>query len=217
MEVSEARSEDRYRVQIRLEASFGSNEVVLVDVGEHGAQLQHPVPIKLGAIARLGFMLPASTQQVRVQGTIVWSRLATKADSAGRRNYFSGVRLDDPEETMKSVLARLNDANMLRLDNLSLDKKKKMQLEKEKARQQPGLKMVGQKPRIPDDVILLVRQTRNRLKDNPAESVKWYNRAKFSLDQSGVQIHQRDEVLAIWEYLERSVEIDIIARIISEG
>lgn len=217
MEVSEARSEDRYRVQIRLEASFGSNEVVLVDVGEHGAQLQHPAPIKLGAIARLGFMLPASSQQVRVQGTIVWSRLATKPDSAGRRHYYSGVRLDDPEEMMKGVLARLNDANMLRLDNLSLDKKRKTLLEKEKARQQPGLKMVGQKPRIPDDVILLVRQTRNRLKDNPAESVKWYNRAKFSLDQSGVQIHQRDEVLAIWEYLERSVEIDIIARIISEG
>jgi hypothetical protein len=110
----------------------------------------------------------------------------------------------------------MTEMNLLRLDTQSLEKKRKVLAEKEKARQHLGFKIVGQKPRIPDDVILLVRQTRGRLQDNPAEAVKWYNRAKFSLDQSGVQIHERDEVLAIWEYLERSVEIDIIARIIAE-
>ncbi|MGK2856400.1 MAG: PilZ domain-containing protein [Thermoanaerobaculia bacterium] len=217
MEVSEARSEDRYRVQMRLDASFGGSDVVLVDLGEHGAQVQHPVPIKLGAIARLIFTAPSTGQQVRVQGTIIWSRISAKPDAAGKRHYASGIRIDDPEESLKELIPRLVAANVLRLDNLSLDKKRKALLDKEKARQMPGFKMVGQKPRIPDDVILLVRQTRNRLKDNPAEAVKWYNRAKYSLDQSGVQIHQRDEVLAIWEYLERSIEIDIIARIISEG
>ena len=117
---------------------------------------------------------------------------------------------------MRPAIDRLVESSSIRLDNLSLEKKRKAMAEKEKARQQPGFKHVGQKPRITDDVILLVRQTRNRLKVNPAEAVKWYNRAKFSLDQSGVQIHQRDEVLAIWEYLERSVEIDIISRIINE-
>lgn len=217
MAVSEARSEERFRVQHRLDASFGTNEVVLVDLGEHGAQVQHPVPIKLGSIARMAFALPQSGQQVRVQGTIVWSRLSTKPDSSGKRHYYSGVRLDDPDEAMKGAIAQLNGLNVLRLDTLSLEKKQRALAEKEKARQHLGFKLVGQKPRIPDDVILLVRQTRDRLKDNPAEAVKWYNRAKFSLDRSGVQIHQRDEVLAIWEYLERSVEIDIITRVISEG
>ena len=190
---------------------------MLVDVGEHGAQVQHPSPIKLGAIARLTFVAPSTSQQIRVQGTIVWSRIATKPDTAGKRNYVSGVRLDDPDAMMKDAIVRMVDANVLRPDSLTLERKRKTLLEKERARLQPGFKLVGQRPRIPDDVILLVRQTRNRLTDNPAESVKWYNRAKFSLDQSGVQIHQRDEVLAIWEYLERSVEIEIIARIISEG
>lgn len=217
MEVSDARSEDRYRVQLRLEASFGGTDVVLVDLGEHGAQVLHPVPLKLGAIARLTFMAPPSNQQVRVHGTVVWSRMSAKPDAAGRRNYSSGIRIDDPDNSLPTLLPRMVEVNALRLDNLSLEKKRKVLLDKEKARQMPGLKMVGQRPRMPDDVILLVRQTRNRLQDNPAEAVKWYNRAKFSLDQSGVQIHQRDEVLAIWEYLERSIEIEIIARIISEG
>ncbi|MCM2316970.1 MAG: PilZ domain-containing protein, partial [Thermoanaerobaculia bacterium] len=150
METSEARSEERYRVQHRLEASFGANEVVLVDLGEHGAQLQHPVPIKLGAIARLSFALPQSSQQVRVQGTIVWSRLSTKPDAAGKRHYYSGVRLEDPEEAMKGVIAHLTQLNVLRPDTLSLEKKQKSLAEKERARQHLGFKLVGQKPRIPD-------------------------------------------------------------------
>jgi len=215
-DVSDTRSEDRYGVQHRLEATFGSIEVVVVDIGEHGAQVHHPVPIKLGSISRLSFVLPSSSQQVRVQGTLVWSRIAAKPDGAGGRNYRSGIRLDDTDGTMKPAIERMVTSSAIHLDNESLEKKRKALAEKGKARQQLGFKLVGQKPRIPDDVILLVRQTRNRLKDNPAEAVKWYNRAKFSLDQSGVQIHQRDEVLAIWEYLERSVEINIIARIIHE-
>ena len=107
-------------------------------------------------------------------------------------------------------------SNAVRPDRASLEKKRKMLVEKEKAKQHGGVKFMGQRMRIPDDVILLVKQTRSRLADNPAEAVKWYNRAKFSLDQSGVQIHAHDEVLAVWEYLERSVEIDIIMRIIEE-
>lgn len=215
-DVSDARSEDRYVLQIRLDATLGSGDVIVLDIGEHGAQLQHAEAIKLGAIARLSFALPGSSHQVRVPATVIWSKISTKTDSSGKRHYRSGIRLDDREGTMKPAIERLLEANLLRPDSLSLEKKRKALADKEKARQHPGFKLVGQKPRIPDDVILLVRQTRNRLKDNPEESVKWYNRAKFSLDQSGVQIHQRDEVLAIWEYLERSVEIDIITRIIAE-
>ncbi|MBI2214556.1 MAG: PilZ domain-containing protein [Acidobacteria bacterium] len=215
-DVADARTEDRYVAQTTLEGTFGSSEVAIVDIGEHGAQMRHPVPIKLGAIARLTFSVPTETRQVRAQGTVVWSKLATKADASGKRDFFSGLRLDDSDGVIKEAIERLVSTNALRPDRNSLEKKKRMLAEKEKARQHGGVKFIGQRMRIPDDVILLVRQTRARLADNPAESVKWYNRAKFSLDQSGVQIHAREDVLAIWEYLERSVEIDIISRIIEE-
>lgn len=215
--IADARSEDRYLAQAAIDGTFGANEVVIVDVGEHGAQLRHPLPLKLGTVAKLTFTLPRSGAQVRVQGTIVWSRLATKPDAAGRRDFFSGARIDDVEETMRQAIEQMLRSNAVRPDRSSLEKKRRMLLEKEKAKQHGGVKFMTQRMRIPDDVILLVRQTRARLADNPAEAVKWYNRAKFSLDQSGVQIHARDEVLAIWEYLERSVEIDIIVRIIEES
>lgn len=215
-DVADARTEDRYVAQVALDGTFGTNDVVVVDIGEHGAQVRHPVPIKLGAIARLTFTMPTGGQHIRAQATVVWSKLATKADAAGKRDFFSGMRLEDVDGAIKDAIRQLVASHALRPDRNSLEKKKRMLAEKEKAKQQGGVKFMGQRMRIPDDVILLVKQTRARLADNPAEAVKWYNRAKFSLDQSGVQIHARDEVLAIWEYLERSVEIDIISRIIEE-
>lgn len=216
-EVSDARSEHRYAAQVTMGGTFGPTEVTIVDIGEHGAQVRHPTPVKLGAIARLAFALPTGNEQVRILATVVWSRIATKPDTTGRRDFFTGMRLDDNEGSVKAAIELMLSSNALRADRTSLERKRRMLAEKEKAKQQGGVKFTGQRTRIPDDVILLVRQTRSRLADNPAEAVKWYNRAKFSLDQSGVQIHARDEVLMIWEYLERSVEIDIISRIIGEA
>jgi hypothetical protein len=216
LDVSDARSEDRYLTQVTLGGTLGPTDISVVDIGEHGAQVRHPTPVKLGAIARLAFALPAGHGEVRVQATVVWSRLAAKPDASGRRDFFTGLRLDDDEGAVKDAIEHLLRANALRPDRASLEKKRKMLAEKEKSKQHGGVKFMGQRMRIPDDVILLVKQTRSRLADNPAEAVKWYNRAKFSLDQSGVQIHAHDEVLAVWEYLERSVEIDIIMRILEE-
>lgn len=216
-DVADARSESRYLAQVIISGTFGATDVSVIDVGDHGAQVRHPTPVKLGTIGRLAFPLPSGKGLVRVQATVVWSKLATKADAAGKRDFFTGLRLDDDDGLVKQSIEEMLHTNALRPDRTSLEKKKRMLAEKEKAKQHGGLKFMGQRMRIPDDVILLVRQTRSRLADNPAEAVKWYNRAKFSLDQSGVQIHAREDVLAIWEYLERSVEIDIISRVIEEA
>jgi Tfp pilus assembly protein PilZ len=165
----------------------------------------------------LQFVIPGSSQQVRVKAQVVWSRISTKPDKSGRHGYLSGLRVDDEEGSLKDAIERMLAAAIVRRDTQSLEKKKKALVAKDKSRQQPGVKIVGRgAPRIPDDVILLIRQTRQRLQANPTEAVKWYNRAKYSLNEAGVQIHHRDEILAIWEYLERSIELNIIARVVDE-
>ena len=126
------------------------------------------------------------------------------------------MRLEDPEGRMEAIIRRLVDLSLASRNKDSIQLKVKALEERERSKRQPGIKFFGgQAPRIPDDVILLVRQTRQRLQANPEESVKWLNRAKYSLDASGSQVRLRDDVIAVWEYLERSVELDIIARILN--
>jgi Tfp pilus assembly protein PilZ len=215
MEVVDSRQEERYTLTGRIEGTLAGIEVVFVDLGLHGVQLKHSTPMKLGSIGKLVFRIAGSEEKIELPGHVVWSRLATKATPNGERPYFSGVRLDDENGKMASVIGRLLNMSLVKPDKASIERKKKTLEDRQRSKQQPGIKFFGARaPRVPDDVILLVRQTRLRLQANPAENVKWLNRAKYSLDEAGVQIHHRDDVLAVWEYLERSVELDIIARVL---
>jgi len=50
----------------------------------------------------------------------------------------------------------------------------------------------------------------------PEEAQKWYQRAKYAITHGATNveiehIHNREEVLAVWEYLERSLDIPTIA------
>ena len=218
MDVTDARQEDRYTVTNRLEGTLAGNDVILVDIGIHGAQLKHPVPIKLGTVGKLQIKVSPADGDLRVEGHVVWSKLAPKASPTGERPYHSGIRIEDPEGQLPPTIERMLELSMIKLDKDSIEKKRKMIEARTKSKGQPGVKLFGAKaPRIPDDVILLVKQTQLRLRSNPAENVKWLNRAKYSLDEAGLQIQQRDDVLAVWEYLERSIELEIIGRVLDQG
>jgi len=72
---------------------------------------------------------------------------------------------------------------------------------------------------VPADQALLVQHARERLRANPDEAAKWYNRARFATDEEGGQlvaaelIRHRQDVLAVWEYLERTVPIAVVMRV----
>jgi hypothetical protein len=71
---------------------------------------------------------------------------------------------------------------------------------------------------IPPQVVRLVEQARERLASSFDDSVKWYNRARYSLSDATVQreadgIHHKEDVLAVWEFLDRKVDIATIARV----
>ena len=216
MDINESRQENRYTVLQRIDGALASVDLEIIDVGEHGVQAKHITPVKLGTTGKLWFHLPGTDTSVKLPAHVVWSKIATKAGPGGVRPYYTGIRLDDPEGAMLAAIERMIELSVVRPDKESIERKRKALEEKEKSKAYSGVKFMGAKePRIPDDVILLVKQARYRLQNNPAESVKWLNRAKYSLDEAGVQIHHRDDVLAIWEYLERSIELNIIARVLT--
>ncbi|MGK2859786.1 MAG: hypothetical protein ACSLFQ_21525 [Thermoanaerobaculia bacterium] len=212
MSIDEDRSEQRFEILRRIEGNLGKVEFVLCDIGDHGMHVQHTVPIRLGTEAPVRFSVPEAQLSVLLTGFVVWSRFASPGDT---RPYHSGVRVDDPEQILMRVVERLHSSRAVRLDERSMERKRKSLEERARSRHAPRLRQIGAQ-RIPDDVILLVKQARQRLQGNPAEMVRWFNRAKFSLNEVGGQIHERDDVLAVWEYLERSVELPIIARVLDE-
>ena len=65
---------------------------------------------------------------------------------------------------------------------------------------------------------MMIQQARQRLASAPDEALKWYNRARFALTERAdiaaelSLVTHRQEVLAVWEYLQRRIPINAIIR-----
>lgn len=214
--IDDSRSEKRFLLEQTIRGTFGAASVTFIDIGASGAQVEHSTPLKLGTSGRLTINLPPPSDQVKVTGLVVWSRLSRTPNSEGKYLYRSGLRIDE-DLPMREAVDILVAASIARPDLRSLDKKRRVLEEKEKRKQQPMFKAMFHKaPQIPTDQVLLILQARERLALQPDESVKWYNRAKFSFIEAGQDIHYRDEILAIWEYLERTIDLGVISRVVDE-
>ncbi|HSP33848.1 MAG TPA: hypothetical protein VLU46_05980 [Thermoanaerobaculia bacterium] len=198
-----------------LSGSFGSASVELVNVSTLGAQIAHSQPLRLGMRARLWFKHGETA--VSVQALTIWSHLSKTPNANGKYLYETGVRVEHADPAYEMALQALLDHGVIEPDPDSMTKKKQKQLAKiaEKAGR-PIMKMLRPEVDIPPDTQLLIEHARKQLLADPVEAQRWYQRAKYAITHGSVTvaadaIRNREDVLAVWEYLERSVEISTIA------
>ena len=84
------------------------------------------------------------------------------------------------------------------------------------------MRQVATESDISPDQVLLIQHARARLKENFDEAHKWYSRAYFALRDgrtasSAELMKYPEDVLAVWEYLERSVPLATIKRVFDQG
>ena len=204
-DVKELRAADRYILNEKLTGSFGSVPIVLIDIGEQGVQIEHPQPLRLATKGRLWFKHAGVS--VSLHAFVVWSKLSGK-------QYRSGLRIDEAAAEFLSALETLAAHGIIKRDDESLNRKRKRIEDRERAKTgQPVMKHVGSEPDISPDQVLLIQHARKRLKDNFDEAQKWYSRAYFALRTTGEAAKYPEDVLAVWEYLERSVPLPVIKRV----
>jgi hypothetical protein len=214
-DVKDLRSGERWIVIEHLSGMFGAAEVQVVDIAEQGAQLEHAQPLRIAMRARLWFK--RGDVAVSVQGMIVWSRLSKTPNDEGKYLYHSGIRVEPVEDEFVEGMQALADQGVLRRDHESLARKRQRIVDRETEKaSKPTMKILRMMDNeIPADQALLVQHARERLRSNPDEAQKWYNRAKYALaDDTAVEaIRHREDVLAVWEYLERTVPLSTIVRV----
>jgi hypothetical protein len=210
-DVRDLRAAQRFIADRPMEGRFGRLQVRICDLAECGLQIEHAEPLKIATKAVVGFKLAEIT--ITVPGIIIWSRLSQTPNEQGRLLYRSGVRLEADIELVASALNRLAGSGSIRRDTASLERKrKKLANRDQELRARPIMQTMQSTASTSPDVVLLVQHARDRLRQKPDEAAKWYNRARFAVpDDSFSNIPHREEVLAIWEYLERSVDIQTIA------
>jgi hypothetical protein len=216
-DAAEARSRQRFIAIPPLEGRFGRTLMVVYNLGEGGVQIEHSDPLKLGTVAELIIQLPQKTETAHFRARVVWSRLSKTPDAKGKFLYRSGIRVDEDEATAGEFLRRIILA-FARPDFGSLERKRQAQAERAKHLAQTPALIVQHHAQAKSqaDEAFLIQQAWERLRTHPEEAMKWYNRARFTKVEKGLDElppHHRDDILAVWEYLERSFELSTIVRV----
>jgi hypothetical protein len=220
-DLSELRSSDRFVAIEPLPGGFGSASITVLDLAMRGVQIEHAQPLRLSLAGRLWFKGGRAT--VSVQGRVVWSHLSKTRDSNGKLLYHSGIHVPDGTEELVAAIGVLAREGLVKKENDSLERKRATIEERDQQRQKrPIVKFVRHGRDADPDTALLIMQARDRLRANPDESLRWYNRAKYSIIDSGSpvatdQLRHREEALAVWEYLERTIDLDTIERVFDRG
>lgn len=212
MDLQDLRSNDRFVADERLAGSFGAASITVIDLGDQGAQIEHTQPLRLGARGR--FRFGSGDVSVSAQALVVWSHLSKRPNSEGKLLYRSGLRIEEEIEDFGDGLRKLVRGGMVHRDTGGLERKRKSIEAKENEKWgKPVMKMLHADNEVPADQALLIQHARERLRLHPDEAQKWYNRAKYALTESGDTMPYREDVLAVWEYLERSVDLATIVRV----
>ena len=210
MEVKDLRGSERFIAARPFAGIFGATSISVINLSSQGVQIEHPMPLRLGTKGRLSFRLEDTA--VNASGISIWSHLSKTPNAQGKYLYRSGVRIEMGIDEFSSALQKLIDENTVQLDTDSMTRKQQRLIDRQEERKNL-IKVIRTTHEIPTDQVLLVQHARERLRAHPEEALKWYNRAKFASAESSDPIPNREEVLAVWEYLERTIEVGTIVQV----
>ena len=211
--IEELRTSDRFVVQPMLEATFGDMQVRLRDISARGARIEYDDMMPGDHVGALRFPLPSSSVVVDVMGRVVWSAVKSLDGTSGR--YHAGIFIRDKPELMRLAIGQLSETNRATLDTSSL--RLKLRILKARARElAPSYKAV-ETGGIPAEQFLLIQGVREELRLNPEEAQHWYRRARLIINDPQVRslappIADHPDALAVWEYLDRSIDPGIVSR-----
>ncbi|HET8772217.1 MAG TPA: PilZ domain-containing protein [Thermoanaerobaculia bacterium] len=212
--IEELRSTDRFYVAPSLDGMFGGREVRIEDLSARGARIVAGMEPRRASSAALQFVVPSSDIEVVVNAQVAWTSLKA-ITGATRKSYRAGLFIAEKAELMRLAIGRLCEMNRAALDMHSL--RLKLKVLRARARQlapsYPQIEAAG----IPAEQYLLIQGVREELRLNPDEAVHWYRRARLIIADPATRdlapsIAHHPDALAVWEYLDRSVDPSIVSR-----
>jgi hypothetical protein len=212
--IEELRSSERFVLKQSLGGTLDGRPVKIENISARGARIETVDDLSRDTTAKLVFAIGDMKFQFDGPAKVVWT--IVKAISGGEmRTYRAGLYIPDKADLMRLAIAHLADANIAMLDTQSLALKLKIM--RARARQfAPNVKSI-ETLGVPAEQYLLIQGVREELRMNPEEAMHWYRRARLVINdpatrETAPQIASHPDALAVWEYLDRSVDPTIVGR-----
>ena len=208
--VEDFRRSPRFIVEPPIPAVLGTHHVQIYNIGESGIQVEVAEKLQRGLYAEMRFSLPISPRVVRLEGRIAWCRQAKKNDFTQQWPYRCGVRIDGLTAFTIESLATMLRTKIVRPDRDSLERKRRMLEERQRA---SALALAPEPaPSVPppatlDECITRVQAARVMLRNDMSLSVRSLAAGRSAWTGGEASA----EVIAIWQHLGRLVDPAIIS------
>ena len=212
--IEELRSTDRFFLSPSLPGTFDGRPVQVENLSARGARVELPVEPLRGSVGTLVFSVPQSEISLKVFGEVKWT--SVKAITGGvTRSYRAGLYVNEKPELMRLAIGLLCEMNQASLDTQSL--RLKLRILRARARQLAPQFANVEASGIPAEQYLLIQGVREELRLNPEEAMHYYRRARLIINDPQTRevappIAHHPDALAVWEYLDRSVDPTVVGR-----
>ncbi len=188
----------------QLGGIFGDTKFVVMQLSATGLRIRHNEPLMPGDEAKLSFALMRPARSVVVRARVVWTSLAK---SGTERFSISGLRITEHQDRLAAAIDSMRASNELQPERRGTLR-----------RATDTMSVISG---ISDEEMALVTAAVQKFASDPVEASRWYSRARFALSDETVRRaapdrpRDREEVLGIWEYLDRQVDIGKIAGVVT--
>ena len=197
----EMRIAPRYLPRRQISGTFQHSRITLVQISTTGLRIRHDDVLRPGDVARLTIALQRPARTFAMQARVVWTSIAQRGDAPSF--CISGLRVLDLGP-LQQVLHHLREVHDLQPDE--------------------GRRRTNQNPAAlsgltDEDVAEIIRAVR-KFSSDPVEANRWYTRARFALADDAIKAaapprgRDREEVVGIWEYLERRLDLAKVASVV---
>lgn len=198
--VAENRIAPRYAPRRQLGGTFRELRFTLMQLSTTGLRIRHDETLRPGDVARLTLSLQKPARTFAMQARVVWTSIAQRGE--GPTFCISGLRVLDAGP-IAQVIHHLREARDLQADE--------------------GRTRRGNSPLsgLTDDEVASIIRAARRFSADPVEAGRWYTRARFSLADETVRAaapqraRDREEVIGLWEYLDRRLDIAKVASVVT--
>jgi len=203
--IEELRGGDRFAMQQPLNGTFGGARVTVENLSVRGARIATGSAVAAGKQATLTFL------NVEVTAQVAWCSIK----SLDPTTYRAGLAISEKAELMRLAIGHLCEGGQAILDTQSLALK--LKIIRARARQLAPSFRIVESAGVPAEQYLLIQGVREELRHNPEEAMHWYRRARLTINDPATRraapsIADHPDALAVWEYLDRSIDPSLIGR-----
>lgn len=209
--IEELRSADRFNVTPVLGGQWNGARVRIENLSAHGARVETPAQLAASDEGTLHFAVPKSAVIVAVRARVAWSSLKAVDPS----KYRCGLLIEEKPELLRLAIGQLCESGRASLDTQSLSLK--LKIIRARARQLAPSFRAMESSGIPAEQYVLIQCVREELRLNPDEAMHWYRRARITIAdpktrEAAPAIADHPDALAVWEYLDRSIDASMIGK-----